>query len=166
MWTRKKGLVANDKLLILNVQHHSGALLSPSALFTLYYTLYALFMVNTCAGRNIFTWHLFNQTVSLHQAFPEPRQSSQFTRLNPMAMWPQSSISDSYLKQRMRHECKKKVRYWETDVNCRGTIGNKIHRMRGRGLLYKNTNHYSASCTCSSEIAFLWKRTCTMCMGR
>lgn len=51
----------------------------------------------------MFTWHLFNQTVSRHQVFPKPRQSSQITGLNPMALWPQSVIYDSYLKQWMRY---------------------------------------------------------------
>lgn len=47
--------MADDAQLMPNVQQHSGATLSPSVLLKQHYTVHALFMVNTCAGRSIFT---------------------------------------------------------------------------------------------------------------
>lgn len=127
--------------------------LSPSALFTQRYTLYALFMANTCAGRNMFTWHLFNQTVSLHQTFPEPRQSSQFTGLNPMAVWPQSAIYDSYVKQRMRYENKSKI--LRNRCKLKEHNGNKKLQEERKGIRTPK-NYYRARCTCRSKITFFF----------
>lgn len=62
-----------------------------------------------------------------------------------------------------------KARYWGTHSNLRDVMRNKNYRMIGRGLLCgkkKTTNHFRASCTCSSEIAFFSEWGCVRCVWR